>query len=428
MRSQRQHRIRIFRINFRAVTIALTLTMLFAVLAVLTPAAQAQTFHVIHTFTGAGDGGNPAAGVTYKAGNLYGTTYNYGTHGYGAVYQLKQKQGNWTVNPLYSFTGGKDGANPRARVVFGPGGSLFGTTAKGGSSNVGAVFELRPPASAPKSALFPWGETVLYAFEAGSDGAYPGYGDLIFDGAGNIYDNTIQGGKPYNAGCAYELTPSGGGYTESLLYCFGGGSDGVSPYDGLNFDNAGNLYGTTYNGGLHGNGTVFQLVPVGDAWMENIIYSFQNGKDGALPDGGVIAIVDQLGNLNLYGITSYGGTGGAGTVFQLTYEGNNNWSFTTLYSFTGSHNCGSNGNLMVDGAGNFYGTTYCAGANNLGSVFKLTPTAQPPWTYTSLHDFTGGNDGKIPYGNVIFDANGNLYGTASAGGSQGVGVVWEITP
>jgi len=420
MANPRQRRNLNFYPSLGAATAVLAIAFLLTFVA--TPAAQAQTFKVIHNFTGGQDGGNPYAGLAIdKPGNLYGTAYKYGAHSYGTVYQLKQKNGNWTVNPLYSF-GGSDGAYPRARLVFGKNGTLYGTT-YGSVGGYGVVFNLRPSASACKTALCPWTETVLHTFSAGADGAYPGYGNLIFDQNGNIYDTTVQGGHS-NAGTVYELAPSGGGWTESVLYSFGGGSDGYYWYGSVAFDNDGNLYGTTYQGGLHNDGTIFQLVPSMGGWTENILYSFQNGTDGALPVAGVI--LDQLGNL--YGTTYYGGTGGAGTAFELTPEGNGNWTFTTLYSFIGSHDCGPFDNLVPDGAGNLYGITYCGGANNLGSVFKLTPTSQPPWTYTSLHDFTGGNDGKNPYGTVVFDANGNLYGTASAGGSAGIGVVWEITP
>src|SRR5271166_258725 len=272
MKSPGQHRIRIFEINFRAVTIALTLTLLFASVAVLTPAAQAQTFNVIHTFTGAGDGGSPSAGVTFDKAekNLYGTTYYYGTHGYGAVYQLKQKQGKWTVNPLYSFAGGKDGAYPQARVIFGPDGSLYGTTDEGGSSNLGTVFKLRPPASACKTALCAWTETELYAFKGSADGAYPGLGDLLFDQGGNIYGTTVNGGSPHNIGVVYELTPSGPSWTESVLYSFSG-NDGATPWSNVTFDSAGNLYGTTDVGGLYSSGTAFQLMPSMGGWTENIL-------------------------------------------------------------------------------------------------------------------------------------------------------------
>ena len=404
-------------------TIPLVLsTLVMIALAIgLTQSAQAQTFKVLHTFSGGQDGGNPEAGLTVdKAGNLYGTTNDYGNHGYGTVYELKLTKGNWTVSPLYEFTGGSDGGHPGpARIRIGPNGTFYGSTVLGGDNNNGVVYNLKPPATACRNVLCPWTQSVLYPFKGGSDGSQPS-GDLIFDQAGNLY-GTTEGGGQGNLGTVYSVTPSG---FESSLQSFSG-SNGATPFSGVIFDNAGNFYGTTYQGGLHNDGTVFQVVPVAGGWMENIIYSFQNGSDGAFPVGGVVF---DPSSGNLYGTTYSGGTGGAGTVFELTPEGNGNWSFTTLYSFTGNQDCGPYDTLVMDGAGSFYGTTYCGGANKLGSVFELTPTSKPPWTYTSLHDFTGGNDGKNPISNVTFDANGNLYGTASAAGSQGVGVVWEIAP
>src|SRR5271165_6140847 len=173
MANPRQLRNLIFSLSLGAATAALAIAFLLIVVA--SQPAQAQTFNVIHTFTGAMDGRYPYAGVTLdKAGNLYGTAYGY-PGSYGTVYQLKYKNSNWTFNPLYTFTGGKDGAYPRARVIFGANGTLYGTTYEGGTG-YGTVFNLRPQARACTAALCPWTETVLYAFKGGADGAYPGFG------------------------------------------------------------------------------------------------------------------------------------------------------------------------------------------------------------------------------------------------------------
>jgi uncharacterized repeat protein (TIGR03803 family) len=397
-------------------------------LAIATLSAQAQTFNVIHTFTGGPDGGNPNAGLTIdKAGNLYSTAYTGGA-GYGTVYRMKRSGSNWVFNPLYSFAGGTDGANPVARVVFGPDGSLYGTTLFGGvvgcgDSGCGTVFNLRPSARACTTALCPWTETVLHRFSGDPDGNYPEFSDVIFNQMGNLYGVTYDGGTG-GLGTVYQLTPSGSGWTESVLYGFPGrGNDGVFP-NAVTLDNAGNLYGTTFNGGLSNDGTVFEMTySVGIGWTENLLYSFQNGNDGSLPIAGLI--FDQSGNL--YGATTNGGSGGGGTVFELTPSGGG-WKYTLLYSFTGGYRCGPVGNLVMDGAGNLYGTTVCDGTNQAGNVFKLTPSG-PTWTYTSLHDFTGGSDGGISTSNLIFDTNGNLYGTTIyGGGPQNYGVVFQITP
>ena len=264
-------------------------------------------------------------------------------------------------------------------------------------------------------------ETVLYTFKGSPDGAYPLYGDLLFL-ASNIYDTTDQGGND-NVGTAYELTPSGSGYTETVIYSFGGGSDGGAPDGGVIPDGVGNLYGTTDNGGIHSSGTVFQLMPPNGPppWTENLLHSF-DGNDGADPEAGLI--FDPSGNL--WGVTTAGGTGGGGgggEVFEMTDIGNNNWSYTPIYGLAGGSECGPYHSLVMDSAGNLYGATYCDGAYGYGNVFELT---YPNWAYHDLYDFTGGNDGAYPITQVTLDGNGNLYGTASAGGLQGVGVVWEL--
>ena len=423
MASRKQDHRWVFEINLWATIAAYALALLMIILATQ---LHAQTFTVLHTFTGGQDGKSPYAGVTLdQAGSLYGTT-TAGGAGYGTVYKLTHKGPAWTFNPLFSFDG-SDGANPEARVIFGPNGTLYGTTEGGGLNNCntgcGTVFNLRPSATACRAALCPWTETVLYAFKGHfSDGAAPGAGDLLFDQAGNIYGAT-SGGGGYDYGAVYELTPSGGGWTESILYSFPGGVGGFYPFSGVIFDNAGNLYGTTVDGGLANRGTVFELTySAGSGWTESILYDFPNGSDGSGPQPGLI--FDPLGNL--YGATPRGGKGGAGTVFKLTPAGNGNWMYSLVYSFTGGDPCGPWGTLVMDEAGNLYGTTYCGGFG-YGRVFELTPSSGG-WAYKDLYDFTGGSDGAHPYGSVVFDASGNLYGTTYTGGSQGDGVVWEITP
>ena len=244
---------------------------------------------------------------------------------------------------------------------------------------------------------------------------------MIFDTAGNIYGTTFEGGF-FNWGTVYELARSDSGWTESVLYAFGLAiSDGIGPASGVVFDSAGNLYGTTPSGGLGGNGTVFQLARSGSGWKKDTLYNFQNGSDGASPFPGLI--FDPLGNL--YGATGSGGSGGSGTVFKLT-PANGNWTFSLVYTFAGGADCGPVRSLVMDGAGNLYGTTVCDGANGIGNVFELTPSGGS-WTYKDLHDFAV-SDGAYPFSNVVIDAQGNVYGTASEAGADGGGVVWEITP
>ena len=411
-------------------TVGLALAIAFLIPLAATQAAQAENFNVIYTFSGEKDGANPYAGVTLdRAGNLYGTTYAGGAAGLGTVFKLKRSGSGWIVNPLYSFTGNNDGAQPRARVIIGPDGALYGTTLNGGGAGCagfgcGTVFSLRPPAFACKAAMCPWTETVLYRFTGGTDGGLP-LGDLVFDRAGNIYGTTEEGGVPHscgNLGCGvvYELMRSGSSWTESTLYQFTGGTDGETPNGGVVFDHSGNLFGTTVSGGAYNFGTVFELTPSGSGWTQNVLYNFQNLLDGKQPDTGVT--FDASGNM--FGTTVFGGAGNGGTVFELTPLAGE-WIFSVVYGLTG--NAGPFGNLSLDAAGNLYGTTYQDGEYDLGSSFKLSPSLGG-WTYTSLHDFTGGSDGQYSLSNLVFDSSGNMYGTAAYGGEHGYGVVLEITP
>ena len=419
MANPRQLRSLIFNSSFGAATVALAIA--FLLVAVAPQPAQAQTYSVIHNFSGGEDGGTPEAGVTLDgAGNLYGTA-SIGGDGYGTAYKLKRSGSNWLLDPLFSFDL-SDGGLPRARVIFGRNGTLYGTTAEGGTYGPGTVFNLRPFPTVCKTSICPWMETVLYNFTGGADGAYPGFGDLLLDPAGNIYNTTFAGGN--GNGVVYKLTPSGGGYAESVLYSFSG-PDGSGPLSGVISDSAGNLYGTTYAGGLSGTGTVYQLMPTGGSgYIETCLNNFRDGNDGGYLYAGLI--FDPSGT-HLYGATTNGGTGGGGTVFELTPSANCSWTLQTIYSFTGTAGgqCGPWASLFMDTAGNLYGTTYCEGTNNLGNIFELA-RHNGGWIYTDLHDF-GGSDGGNPVSNVSFDSSGNLYGTASTGGSQGVGVAWEIT-
>ncbi len=284
----------------------------------------------------------------------------------------------------------------------------------------GSVFKLTSPVAICKTAACYWTVKDLHDFSSGTDGSAPD-GDLIWDQQGNIYGTTIEGGTT-GFGIVYELTPSGNGYTESVLYSFSG-PDGAYPIAGLVFDNNGNLFGTTESGGSIGRGNVFELsYVVGIGWTQHVLYSFQNAGDGEEPLGGLI--FDSAGNL--YGTTLDGGSGGGGTVFELSPFGNT-WTFKLLYSFSGGFRCGPGETLTTDGAGNLYGTTGCGGLYNEGSVFRLSNTEEG-WVYTSLHDFTGGTDGALVDSNVSINTDGSLYGTASEGGDYGYGTVWMIKP
>lgn len=387
-------------------------------------------FTTIHAFSYDANQGVPWAGVTIDPGGaLYGTTSMGGVAGFGSVYKLEHSLSGWTLTTLYSFTGGTDGAYPRGRVALAPDGSLYGTTDQGGAISLcsgygcGTVFHLTQSRAVPNPALAPWNETVLHSF-VGSDGAAP-RGDLTFDQSGSIYGTSLGGGDAGN-GVIYKLTPTGDGWTETVLYSALDSGDGKSPYGGVVFDNAGNLYGVFGDGGPGGGGAVYQLTPSESGWTEQTLQSFVlYGEDGAYPRGGLI--IDSSGTL--YGTTGTSGENGGGTAFSLTPV-SGGWTFTTLYSFWGGW-WWPYDKLTLDTSGSLYGTTSGGGPYGFGTAFKLTPSSSG-WTYTSLHDFVGGWDGGGPMSNLVFDGMGNLYGTAlwSVGPSvyEASGTVFQITP
>ena len=321
-------------------------------------------------------------------------------------------------NVLHSFKNdGTDGNYPYAGLIFDAAGNLYGTTSAGGTNSAGTVFELTPAGGGT------WTEKVLHNFGSGTDGKTP-YAGLIFDAAGNLYGTTLAGGTN-GAGTVFELTPAGGGtWTEKVLWSFGNGTDGYSPSGSLIFDAAGNLYGTTQYGGTSISGTVFELTPAaGGTWTEKVLWSFGSGADGAYPPDGLI--FDAAGNL--YGTAYHGGAHGYGTVFELTPAGGGTWTEKVLWSFGNGMDGGyPESGLIFDAAGNLYGTTFSKGSDGGGTVFELTPAAGGTWTEQVLHNFGSGTDGAKPYAGLVLDAAGNLYGTTYLGGSYGGGTVFRL--
>jgi len=416
--------------------------------------ANAQTFTVIHTFTGApNEGALPMNGVVIdRAGNLYGVTFSGGipgttgngctaftNGGCGTVFKLTRHGSGWIYSTLYKFQGVPDGNYP-AGVVVGPDGALYGATFGGGIDSgtcanylngCGVVFRVRPPATFCASALCLWNESLLHAFTgANDDGANPGNGDLIFDSAGTIYGTTEAGGAT-NLGTAYKLTPSQGGWEESVFFSFDPSQQQVAmPGSGLIMDKAGNLYGSSgYSVDGNPSGAIYQLVNSQSGWMVNALQIFHcvGGLNGCFPDA---PIFDPSGNL--VAATSDSGFYHNGTAIKLLAS--DNWSIDLLYTFQQDQG-GTVNRLAMDSAGNLYGTGINC-SSGYGCVYKLTPTSNG-YIYTDLHDFNGRGDGISPYGPVAIDANGNLYGTAELGGDlndcfqefeQGCGTVWEITP
>ena len=380
---------------------------------------------VLHSFGTIGsDGQQPLAVLIFdQAGNLYGTTYAGGTLGLGTVFEMTPDgSGGWTTTVLHNFGQDTDGAKPWAGLTFDAAGNLYGTTYSGGSRNEGAVFKMSPNGSGG------WTERVIHNFGiSGTDGQNPEAG-VIFDGAGNLYGTTYNGGS-HSFGVVFEMLPNGsGGWTERVLHNFGASSmDGQNLWAGLIFDSSGNLYGTTYAGGSRGQGTVFQMSPNGSGgWTERVIHNFGAAYDGTAPERGSL-VRDSAGNL--YGITFYGGGFNLGTAYKVSPNGSGGWTEAIIHSFGRGHD-GANpySGLILDGSGNFYGTTGFGGSNTKGTVFKISPNGSGGWTESILHNFGGTGDGIEPVGGVIRDSAGNLYGTTYNGGSNSWGTGYEITP
>jgi uncharacterized repeat protein (TIGR03803 family) len=362
----------------------------------LSPSGSGWTFNTLYSFLGfpANDGAGPTGVYVASDGALIGETQAGGKRcrglpqydGCGTVYELTPAPR--TERVLYRFTGGLDGIAPYGlQPVALHNGDLYSTAFQGGAYGsciygyaCGASFKLTP-----NSGTGPWTETVTWDFGSGSDGAEPASG-VIFDTAGNMYGTALAGGT--SSGCITQ--------------------------------------------GYSGCGVVYELSPSGSGWTETIIYDFRGGADGGAPYSGLV--IDRAGNL--FGATAYAGSGSGGTIYELSPATGGGWTFHLLYSFAGS-GAGPNGQciscpgsyapLITDGSGNLYGTTFNDGAFGLGMAFELEKSSGV-WTFHDLHDFTGGADGSNVWAGLVRDSSGNLYGAATDGGANGFGVLYEITP
>ena len=336
-----------------------------------------------------------------------------------------------TEKVLHNFARQRDGGQPEAPIVLDPTGNIYGTTREGGDLSCqvvgcGVVFKLSPTSTGG------WTETVLHSFAGKYMGDTAGSG-VTFDSAGNLYGVTIYGGYTMSAcptrgcGIVYELSPnSSGGYKEKVLHAFSAGADGYAPFGGLVLDPQGNLYGTTTAGGTGGQGTVYELSPNGSGgWSESILVNF-SGSNGANP--GCTLLLDSDGNL--YGTAPFGGANSEGLVFELSPGSGGTWTETILYNFGNAPDLQDPfGGVTADAAGNLYGTTEQGGANIVyGGVFQLVRSASVPWPENIVYSFTGHNDGESPFNNVAIDASGNLFTSAAFGGSSSDGTVIELSP
>ena len=390
-------------------------TLLFALIlglaAFIPQELRAQSFSVLHTFTGGpSDGASPFAGIVLDtSGNAYGMTDFGGSglwcpSGCGIVFKVSI---SGQVSVLHNFSGNnKDGAYPVYNSLMIERGNGYGTTWEGGTFGAGTIFKVTATGQ----------ERVLYNFTGAADGGFP-YGGLIHDSAGNLYGTTSERGSgtscPYGCGTVFKLDAT---HKITVLHSFlGGTADGAFPLAGVIRDSSGNLYGTTLAGGTYNLGTIFKIDSSGN---ETVLYNF-SGPDGMTPWGGLLR--DGAGNL--YGTTFSGGDfGSSGTVFKLGTNG----TITLLHNFLYGDAASPTGSLIRDSSGNLYGTTLLGGSYGVGTVFKLDAKGNE----TILYSFTYSSDGGLPYGSLARDSAGNLYGTTNQGGDPIClcGTVFKITP
>ena len=391
----------------------LFLLLLLAGLGSLPPARlAAQTYNTLYSFTGSSDGSNPYDGLVLSSNTLYGTTHQGGDSSAGAVFALNTDGSGFRT--LYSFSGGSDGANPHGALIL-SGNTLYGTASAGGDYNNGTLFALNTDGT---------GFRVLHTFTA-SGGSNTGTNDdgttpvctLTLSG-NTLYGTAYQAGS-YGFGTIFTVGTDGTGF--NVLYSFTGGSDGAYPWVGPLALSGNSLYGTAELGGDNNNGTIFAVNTNGSEFTT--LYSFSGGGDGASPNGLILS-----GNM-LFGTTGGGGTPGYGTVFTLNTNGT---GFSILHTFSGS----SGGRLPVSPMlvlGNvMYGAAFYDGPFGSGYIFEV---GKDGTGFTNLYSFTALNPSSIPYANrdgaqpnqgLINSAN-TLYGTARAGGTSGYGTIFSIS-
>ena len=365
--------------------------------------AFGQNYVVIHNFGASNDGSKPYAEVTIdKQGNLYGTTLDGGPLLAGTIWKISAS-GKYQL--LHIFSNGQDlnGSYPKAGVTVDSSGNLFGLAGGGGSTGGGFLWKIT------SDGIF----HEIQDFGIQNDGKGPS-ASLVFDKKGNIFGTNTWPGPNVAFGNIWELTPAGQFLN---LHSFGTGTDGQAPFAGVTLDSAGNMYGTTYQGGSQNVGTVWEITAAGNYV---VLHEFGVGGDGALPIGGVT--VDNSGNL--FGTASATTTSGSGP--GVVWEISSTLGYQVIHAF-GSSGDGSlpNGGVTLDSSGNLYGTASQGGGTGGGVIWTLTTDGQ----YSILHTFGSGNDGVMPLSSVTFDAAGNMFGTAFHGGTFGptYGVVWELT-
>lgn len=434
----------------RTALIAAAASIAFALVA---GGADAYTLKTLHSFcneASCGDGESPLAGLLMDAsGNLYGTTEQGGKYSHGLVFKLlpnahKTKYTEHILKNFCSKTGCPGGSLPAAGLIMDVDGNLYGTTTGGGKFDGGVIFKMRPITNG-------WVYSVIHSFCAKTnctDGNDPGDARLtyagedsgaLWDGSSPLFGATMLGGA-HNKGAVYELTPNGSGWTYQVIHSFSSGSQGGP----LLMDPQGNLLGTTFLGGANDLGTLYRLAA--GTWSEATLHNFcadTGCSDGSRPSG--LLVLDAAGNL--FGTTEDGGSGshctsisGCGIVFERTAGG----KYKVIYDFCSRANCKDgvvpSGGLIMDASGTFFGTTFAGGAvpggtppggiAPSGTVFSLAHGTK--WTETVLYEFCSApscTDGAGPLAPLTLDASGNLFGTTFQGGANGnFGTVFRLKP
>ncbi|MGC9948095.1 MAG: choice-of-anchor tandem repeat GloVer-containing protein [Bryobacteraceae bacterium] len=384
---------------------------LFVLCATTAIGLPAQTFTTLISLDGT-NGASPYAMSLIQAtnGDFYGTTLSGGAYGGGTVFKITP---SGTLTTLHSFcaqSGCTDGDEPYQGLVQATNGNFYGTTLGGGAYGNGTVFKITPSGTL----------TTLHGFD-GTDGSLP-LSILVQATNQNFYGTACSGGAN-NAGTVFEITPAG---TLTTLHSFDG-TDGSCPDAGLVKATNENFYGTTLSGGAYGYGTVFKITPSGTLTTLHSFCALSGCPDGY----GHYNVLIQATNGNLYGTTAGGGAGGVswcddgggegwGTVFEITPSG----TLTTLHTFDGTDGSVPDAGLVQATNGNFYGTTACGGANNAGTVFEITLGG----TLTTLHSFEGPSpEGAGANGGLAQATNGSFYGTTTAGGANNDGTVFRLS-
>jgi uncharacterized repeat protein (TIGR03803 family) len=389
----------------------------------------------IYTFKNKPAGIFPLGPLTADAqGNFYGTAFNGGIaprpnndcsqteNGCGVVFKLTPSgAGEWAYSVIYEFKGApSDGQDPTDTLAIDADGNIYGTTYYGG--NPGTVYELSPLGNGSYS------ERVIHKFTGNAPGSADGTlpTGLIVDSTGILYGTAVNGGTFNQGGVVWELSPNGdGSFTERILHNFTGPPDGEAPRGQLLLDASGTLFGTTSYGGTYGGGTAYELSPSSGGWTETVLHSFGSSGDGCNPFASLVS--DGAGNL--YSTTS--GCASFGTVFELSPSGGA-YTEKIIHYFLNMSAGEYPGPVVFDSAANLYGTTSQGGEFGFGTIFKLTPNGNGGWAESAVHNFTGNGDGAYPMYGVTIGSDGNVYGTTPYGGSaatyDGFGVVFRYKP